>query len=162
MTVVGVTGHRLQRFNGWENASFQLFSLALAALKQQPVKEVVSGMALGWDMQMGLAARELGIPLVASVPFPQQPMYWPDEYRKTWEDLIDYSYEVVTIAPEYSVSALFQRNIWIVDYVKDKEGIMLALYDLSPKGGTHHACSYAISQKVPLYNVWPSWVKYAK
>ena len=96
------------------------------------------------------------------MPYPEQYAFWKDSDIQIWKHLIDYSYRVVNIAPEFSLQALRDRNKWIVDYVKDKEGIMLALYDLSPKGGTYHACSYAITQKVPTYNLWPSWIKYAK
>ena len=61
--IVAGTGHRPNKLGGYNNESFlKLVNIAEDALKQMEVTEVISGMALGWDMALAQAAINLNIP----------------------------------------------------------------------------------------------------
>lgn len=50
---------------------------------------VVSGLALGWDTWLAVAARHAGLDLWVHIPFESQPSRWPADDKKVWQRLRD-------------------------------------------------------------------------
>jgi uncharacterized phage-like protein YoqJ len=168
--IVAATGHRLERLGGYSHEIFaRLRSLARASIKKIQPNTVISGMALGWDQAVALAAIELSIPLIAAVPFASQDGKWSEEDREKWEGILFQTqqiiyidrlpdYAVVGVEPgEYHPAKLQKRNQWMVDNCSQ----ILALYDDSGHGGTFNCLEYAKQFNKPVLNVWNSWVKYS-
>jgi hypothetical protein len=71
--IIAVTGHRPGKLGGY-NADVLSRATLLAAkhLRALDPKEVITGMALGWDTACALAAIRLHIPFTAALPFEEQ------------------------------------------------------------------------------------------
>lgn len=147
----------------------RLKALAKASLQKLAPTTVISGMALGWDQAVALAAIELSIPLIAAVPFAQQDAKWQQEDRDRWESILFQTQQIIYVdrLPEYAVAdveigvyhaaKLHKRNRWMVDNCSQ----ILAIYDDSKHGGTFNCLEYAKKLDKPVLNVWNSWVKYS-
>lgn len=178
LKVIAATGHRIQAFAEWERPESQLFKLAAASLEAEKPDQVISGMALGWDMAIARAAVDAKIPLIAAIPFPQQADRWSEEDRWLWEELVGSAIEQVymidgealtSLEPNKrrrkAIAALMTRNEWMVQRVEASEhpeSKMLALYNHSPQGGTAACIRYADRRGVTVRNLWGSWTKHAK
>ncbi|MFN6560004.1 MAG: SLOG family protein [Nostoc sp. ChiSLP01] len=169
--MIAATGHRLDKLGGRNQEVFsRLLSLATVSIQKLEPTEIISGMALGWDTAVALAAIKLSIPLVAAVPFAQQDAKWKQEDRERWESILFQTKQIIYIdrLPEYAAKGverdiyhpakLQKRNEWMVDNCVQ----ILALYDGSSSGGTFNCLEYAKQLNKPVFNVWNSWVKYSK
>src|SRR3712207_4305758 len=103
--VVAGTGHRPQKLNPLDpsdrtfgfspEAHEALLDVAREALARvrdsHPDKEitVVSGVALGYDQALALAALESDMPVVAAVPFKGQESRWGRESQAAYRRLLD-------------------------------------------------------------------------
>lgn len=155
--VVGVTGHRPDKLGipGSAPYSKELFNLCCSTLAWLQPDVVISGMALGLDLAIAAAAKELNLYLVAAVPF--------DGHLKnqTYCDLIDYAKangEVHVVSPGgYAPWKMQSRNRWIVDRIKECDGQLIALWNGEAQGGTWNCVRYARSKDVAPINIWPDW-----
>lgn len=158
--IIAGTGHRPDKLGGYSGIVLQrLTDLARASLLKCEATEVISGMALGWDTALALAALELGLPLTAAIPFKGQESRWPPSSQKTYQYILSClpSDRIVIVCEgAYSRSAMQKRNEWMVDHC-DR---LLALWNGSD-GGTANCVRYAES-RVHVVNVWKSWVKYSR
>jgi uncharacterized phage-like protein YoqJ len=148
------TGHRPPKLGGYsEKVDEQLIALAtFAMLKTKPAK-VISGMALGWDMNVAFAAIRLKIPVVAAVPFKGQERMWPDQSRGRYNAILKACSEVVIVSPgDYASVKMQKRNEWMVNNCDH----LIALWDGS-MGGTYNCVAYAQGIKRPLLNLWQEW-----
>lgn len=147
------TGHRPAKLGGYSPASqtrlLRFAELIIAALKPA---EVISGFALGWDLAIAEAAIRANIPLIAALPFPNQPSQWPATSIAHWHLLKSQAREVQIISPSYSLASLQRRNEWMVD----NGAKLVALWDGS-SGGTKNCIEYAMRIHKPWVNVWPQW-----
>ncbi|KAA0573470.1 hypothetical protein [Azospirillum sp. Sh1] len=72
--ILAVTGHRPEKLGGHSPALrrklavFASFRLRHFIQTHGRPDKIISGMALGWDQAMAIAAIAAGIPLVAAVP----------------------------------------------------------------------------------------------
>lgn len=161
--VISGTGHRPDKVKGPHE---RLVKLAEAALKKYQPTQVIAGMALGWDTALAEAAVNLGIPMVAAVPFRGQEILWSKEQQHHYNWLLSEAYYVAVLKEHPGVNQrgliaryLQERN----EYLVDNSHFMLALWDGS-QGGTSNCLSY-ISQKglkvgKHWTNLWKSWLKY--
>jgi uncharacterized phage-like protein YoqJ len=148
--VIGATGHRPHKLGGYGDDRMELL-IGIAETAIDGYGKVISGMALGWDTAVAIAAVRKGIPFIAAVPFIGQESRWPEESRNVHNNLLDLASEVVIISPGgYTVEKMQVRNEWMVD----RSDVILALWDGSP-GGTGNCIRYAIRKKKPIKNVWP-------
>jgi len=145
--IVCATGHRKIAV-----PEDRLIEIATDYLAETDPFRVISGMALGWDQAVARAAINLCIPLTAAVPFPQQPKLWPDHDQWNWTELIAAADRVHVVSDYYRMSALEERNRWMVDNC-DR---VLAFWDGSVNGGTANCIRYATKKKCPIDNVWES------
>lgn len=160
--IIAGTGHRPDKLrvgalNAYQPAVHErLVDLARAALTQEAPARVISGMALGWDTALAMAALDLAIPFDAYVPFAGQESRWPEPSRRRYHDLLGRAERVVIVSPGgYSPASMQRRNERMVDDC-DR---LLALWDGSA-GGTCNCVRYAESAGRPIRNLWPSWQRH--
>jgi hypothetical protein len=152
---LAATGHRPGRLGGYSvEVQERLVRLAGDYLEgRDRPKAVVSGMALGWDMAWAFAACELGIPLVAAVPFDGQDGRWPAEARQLHKCLLARAASVLVVSPgPYEPWKFERRNEWMVD---NADGIV-ALWS-GAAGGTGRCVAYAERAGKPVENLWARW-----
>lgn len=143
------TGHRPQHIAG--HSAQDLFDLARGWLSLHPVREVISGLALGWDTAIGLAALNLGLPLIAAVPCADQPRFWRPTQVLTWKHLKDRASETHILSQAYSPTCMQFRNQFMVN----RADAVLALWNGKQSGGTYNCIRYAQSLGKPVINLWP-------
>lgn len=101
----------------------------------------ISGMALGVDLAFAEAALDLGIPLVAALPLPEQNVRWQRREALRWERVVGRAARVVEVWREVGyethtpVARLLRRNEWMLDHSTE----IVAAWDGRPTGGTAHA-----------------------
>ena len=134
----------------------KLVSFAIFQLKVYRPKEVISGMALGWDQAIAHAAYLEKIPFVAAIPFRGQELMWPKHSQELYNSLVKVASEVEIICSgEYSPSKMQTRNEWMVN----NSSHVMALWD-GTGGGTKNCVDYALKINKPVINVWSEWRKY--
>lgn len=161
ITIAG-TGHRPDKLVsggkrvGYTNAVLAaLIGLAETELDLLKPDEVISGVALGWDTALAIAAIRKGIPLTCAVPFEGQESKWPQESQDRYNKILSKAKAVVVVSEGgYSAQSMQARNVWMVDRAQK----ILALWNGTP-GGTRNCIDYAAKVAVPVRNVWPLWIK---
>lgn len=156
--IIAATGHRPQKLGGYSRKIEERLTLfAHLVLNEMKPDLIISGMALGWDQAVVLAARRLDIPFIAAVPFKGYESRWPDHARRTFDVLLTQAAEVEYVCAEgYAAWKNQQRNEWMVDRAHK----MLALWDGTPSG-TAHCVAYAEQCEKPVINVWDRWRNFA-
>lgn len=154
--IVAGTGHRPSKLGGYGPEVFwRLVRLARSYLETVEPFHVISGMALGWDQALAMAALELSIPFTAACPFEDMHVKWPNSSRLHFLHLFEAAQEVVFVNPgEYAVWKMQARNEWMVD----RADRMATLWDGST-GGTKNCLDYAAKVKpdMPIDNLWAEW-----
>lgn len=109
MTTLAYTGHRPNKLWGYDynhpkyiKVKEQVKADAIATLQNDTEKKVtmVSGMALGFDTIVALAAIELkqegyDVRLVAAIPCSGQEKQWPDVSKATYRNILTWCDEIV-------------------------------------------------------------------
>lgn len=132
MIITAGTGHRPDKLGGYSRqAQIRLHKFALETLRSVPTDKLISGMAQGWDQALAWAAKEMGIPFTAAVPFIGQERLWPQEAQDRYTSLLSYAEGVEVICDYNHPGAMSIRNSWMVDNCSH----VLALFNGSP-GGT--------------------------
>lgn len=152
--VVTGTGHRPNKLGGHGRDVFErLVQLAIHAIKRLEPKELISGMALGWDQALVEACIRLRFPFAAYVPFAGQESKWPEDSRRTYDYLMAHASRIVVVCDGgYAAWKMQKRN----QRMCDDADLILALFDGST-GGTGNCVQYAKSIKRPVLNVWERW-----
>lgn len=152
--IIAGTGHRPDKLGGYnDKVKSKLVYLAEVGLKMNEPYGVISGMALGWDQALAIAAIELGIPLLAALPFKNQDCKWPDRSRKEYKNILSKADKIVIVSDgEYSASKMQKRNKWMVDNCD----LLLALWNGS-FGGTANCIEYANSVNRKIINMWSNY-----
>lgn len=158
--IIAATGHRPQKLQSdwsqYEPLTLpRLTSLAKNSLLKYKPDTVISGMALGWDTAIALAAIELNIDLIAAVPCQNHASKWSKKQQDTWQWILDRAMTVNCPDVPYTPSAMQIRNIWMCDHAN----MVLALWDGS-SGGTANCVRYAQKKGLSIINVWGSWEKF--
>lgn len=151
--IVAATGHRPEKVGGYSDAAFNhLVLLAKQHLRTERPREMIVGMALGWDQAVAQACVDLDIPYTAAVPFEGQEELWPVASRSKYKRLLTWASRVEIVTERYTMPvarALQVRNEWMVDRCET----VLALWD-GTFGGTHNCILYAEKQRRPIVNLW--------
>ena len=164
--VVAGTGHRPDKLGGFNPATDQkTLIIARKAIEVMQPSKVISGMALGWDTCLALAALEKSIPLIAAVPLRGFDSKWLRESREAYQDILDCADEIVYVdevagygiqgvaAGVYHVGKLQKRNEWMVDNCD----VIAALWNRT-SGGTKNCIDYAIKKRRMYQNFWGEFV----
>lgn len=152
--IVSGTGHRPDKLGGYsKEVALKLKQLAIENL--EGVTKVVSGMALGWDTALALAALELKIPLVAAVPFLGQDRMWPQASKLVYKNILEQAHEIIYVCEGgYAPWKMQVRNEWMVNHCE----AVLALWDGS-EGGTGNCIKYAKKVDKHIINIWDQYKK---
>jgi uncharacterized phage-like protein YoqJ len=152
--IVAGTGHRPDKLGGYSRmVRVRLTQLARDGITSAGATSVISGMALGWDQAVAMAAYLEGIPFVAAIPFKGFEGRWPLEAQSRFWWLADRAKEVRFLSPYAGNKALMDRNKWMAD----RADLVLALWDGSITGGTANTVVYCEKKKIPMQNLWPRW-----
>lgn len=166
MKVVAGTGHRPEKLGGFNPATDnKTLVVARKAIEVLQPSKVISGMALGWDTCLALAALEASIPLTAAVPLRGFDAKWLKESKETYRDILACADEIVYVdeiigyqlrgieAGVYHVGKLQKRNEWMVDNCD----VIAALWNRT-SGGTKNCIDYAIKKRRFYQNFWPEFL----
>jgi len=147
--VVATTGHRPKSLpTGYDLVP--LIALAKPWLAARNPNAVISGVALGWDTAVALAALELGIPVHAYIPFIGQADAWPAHSHAAYQQLLLRCESQKVVSPGgYEVWKMQARNEAMVDDCD----MVLALWN-GEKGGTGNCVRYAEKQGKTVENIW--------
>lgn len=150
--IVSGTGHRPDKLGGYSDEAFEkLVKIAESGLKRIKVTEVISGMALGWDMALAQAAINLGIPFRAAIPFKGQELMWIKKSQDYYNELLSKATEVVIVCEGgYSASKMQIRNEWMVN----NSDVVYAMYNGDKFGGTYNCVTYAEKQNKIIINLY--------
>lgn len=153
--ILAGTGHRPQRLGGHSKDVLRaLIALADSYLEENPPDLVISGVALGWDTALAIAAIRRKIPTKGYVPFEGQDNRWPAEDRQRYRKILSKCVSTVYATPHgYSPRAMQRRNELMVD----DSDCVLALWDGVEQGGTWNCIRYAREQGRSIVNLWEKW-----
>lgn len=152
--MLAATGHRPDKLGGYFLAAHKyLLKLAINCLEELGPTDIMSGMALGWDMAWAEAGFTLNIPVTAAVPFKGQESQWPEQSRLKYKNAISRCANVVYVCNEgYAAWKMQKRN----EYMVNQCGMLIALWDGS-SGGTANCVAYASKVKRPVLNIWDKY-----
>jgi uncharacterized phage-like protein YoqJ len=152
--IIAATGHRPNKLGGYGDDTLERATvLACRFLQDRKPSSVITGMALGWDTAIALAAQRLRIPYIAAVPFQGQQSMWPMTAKQRYQTLLEAATEVVMVTRGgYSPQAMHLRNRWMVD----RCDLLVALWNGTP-GGTAACVAYAKQVEREWINLWPEW-----
>lgn len=151
--IISGTGHRPDKLGGYsDDVLVKLKTLAIDLIPEDTTK-IITGMALGWDTALALAAIWRHIPFVAAVPFLGQEKMWPKESQTRYHNLLGAAEDVVYVCDQgYAPWKMQIRNEYMVDHCDT----VLALWDGSA-GGTSNCVKYAEKKGKPIINIWKHW-----
>jgi hypothetical protein len=128
---LAVFGHRPTELGGYganpvADAVRAVLAQILGAKRQlSPELVVVSGLRLGAEQLGAEAAVELGLPLVAVLPYPNPESVWPAASQERFRALRDRAAEVVTLERKVPAdkaaagAALARRDAWLARHVAE-------------------------------------------
>lgn len=159
--VVAFTGHRKERIlQGCGNNPLVLTRIKEAVVRQvtelyrQGYKVYYTGNANGFDMAAAEAVLQVreeygDIMLVAAVPFRKQPLWFDAEDRLLYACLLERVDRVVMVSENYHKGCYLRRD----EYMVRKADVIVAYWDLVPKGGTFYTVSKALECGKPVINI---------
>lgn len=149
--IIAGTGHRPDKLGGYGKAvKDKLYTLAHRWLIKNVPSKVISGMALGWDQALAYAALDIGLYVIAAIPFPEFYSKWPVKIQQEALNLLSRVDKIETISQgNFTPLKMQLRNQWMVDSCDT----VLALYNGTP-GGTANCVKYAEYKGKPVINLW--------
>lgn len=144
-----VTGHRTFGISEEQrDFTFRILPKVAKRLKDAyGMKEMISGMAIGADTIWADCAVELGVPLSAYIPFPQQSDKWSFADRSHWLKLRKEASKEIIIGEKFSIGLLHARN----DAMIRASDLAVAVWSPSvTTGGTASAVNKIRKAKKPM------------
>lgn len=162
--IVAGTGHRPPRlglgYTAQDNELLRAFAreglVRLQELTRQPITELVSGMAQGWDQALAEAALDLALPVVCAIAFEGMDKKWPREARERYSHILARAAWIYPVCERPAAHWKFiKRDEWMVN----RCDFLLALYDGGPeRSGTGLTVAYAHRQGKSVRNLWSAWL----
>lgn len=160
--ILAGTGHRPDKLGGEYDmrgpVSDRLRAVTREVLIREAPDEVVSGMALGFDMILAEEAINLGLMVTAAIPFEGQENAWPLESQRRYRALLEHELvESIVCAPGgHSNHKYDHRNRFMVRRAMSKPGgRLLAAWD-GTAGGTRSTVMYAREIDCPIIHLKPN------
>jgi uncharacterized phage-like protein YoqJ len=165
---IAATGHRPSKLGGHWNPTAYLPVIERLArhfiLKAQAEQlEIISGMALGWDMIVAAAAiiakdQGANLTLTCALPFEGQHKRWTDATSLAWYWRLRARADSVVVVSEggYDRHKMLKRNEYMVAHAD----LLLACWDGS-EGGTGHCVRYAQLHGVRTINLYDMYFREA-
>ena len=177
-------GHRLDELGGYDvDTLANLTCFAVETLEKFEASKVISGMGLGWEQALALAAIELNLPFVAAIPFEGQQKVWPEKSQELYRSLIDRAEKVKVVSSGGFTGMKFvERDKWIVNQsegvlvlwknwnrgeyyeekidrsvVKDKNGNITFTQVRDTDGILQRIVDYADEKEKAIYQLWSQW-----
>lgn len=127
----------------------------IEVLIDQGYMHFLSGGSMGMDMFAAEAVLDLkdkysDIVLEMVSPFDAQAAKWAPEYRERHDLLFDAADIVTATGHEYTKSAMFARNRYMVNHAN----VLLAAYD-GKTGGTQKTVQFARQAGIQIYTIRP-------
>ncbi len=150
------SGHRPPRLPWGEDETHPRCLALKAALAQaleeayaQGYRHFLCGMAQGADLYFGeavLALRQAhpDVTLEAAIPYEDQAAHWPAAHQARRLALLDQCDLETVVQHSYSPGCMHRRNRYMVD----RSGLLIAVYDGTPQGGTLNTLAYAMRRGV--------------
>ena len=184
MVITGF-GHRPDEVGGYSDDTVaKLTCFAVDTLTQLNATKVITGMGLGWEQGLALAALELKLPLIVALPFDGMEKRWPERSQQLFRSIVSQATSVKTITPgPFSPSKFVTRDKWMVDNsesvailwknwkkdeqyeeslkvttVTDNVGNIIFTQVRDTNGILQRIISYADEQDKAIYQLWPQWV----
>jgi uncharacterized phage-like protein YoqJ len=152
--IIAGTGHRKLggSFDLKGPVARSVRKVVLGFLEDRRPDQVISGMALGFDTILALAAIELDIPVLAAIPFAGQESRWPEESQARYRLILGHPIvESWVVAPGcFNAFKLQHRN----ERMSDRCDLLLSCFDDS-LGGTKNCVDYALSIGKPVLRFRP-------
>ncbi len=155
----------MDKLGGYNTATEQkVLTVARLAVTELRPSKVISGMALGWDQALALAALEANIPLIAAVPFKGQERMWPRSSQEVFNNILACAEQIVYVDEVhgykipgiregvYHPAKMQVRNNWMVKH----SDLMAVLWDGS-KGGTGNCMLTVDQMRRTFRNFWPEF-----
>ena len=110
-------GHRPDELGGYSrDVLAKLIAFAVETIPQFGPTKIISGMTLGWEQALAMAAIELGIPLIAALPFEGQESVWPEKAQVFYKSLLHKaSYVKIVCSGRFEPKKFHERDKWIID-----------------------------------------------
>lgn len=158
--ILAGSGHRPEHIatgrHTLEEVRGKIFDFYVDLLKWLRCREVISGLARGFDLWLAWAALETDTRLVGAIPHPEQTRGWPIESQDEWISVVESCAEVHTISPTYWAkegdNALYARNRWMVDRCTH-----LTSFWQGTRGGTAWTNDYAVASEKPRLMISGIW-----
>lgn len=155
--ILAGTGHRPNKLGGYNTKTdLILLNLALVNIKDLNPTKIISGMTLGWDTALALAAIMCHIPVIAAVPCKEQDKFWNKDNQETYKDILNHPLVTTHYVSDlpYTNMCMQERNKWMVNNCTK----VLALWDGS-NGGTANCINYAKKMNREVLNVYNIYLK---
>ena len=163
MAKVAFTGYRPEKLPFREredDAAYIRFRKSLnriiSRLSELGYCEFISGVAMGFDTWvaeevLSLKKGKPDVRLECAVPFPEQADKWRSQDKIRRECILDAADSVVTVCEEYTKSAFFLRNRYMVDIAD----VIVCCFD-GKTGGTAYTVEYARRQGKIIIQINPT------
>jgi len=93
-----------------------MIEFAIETIPQYEPTKIITGMSLGWEQALAMAALELNIPFIAALPFTNQENVWPDKSQFFYRSLLGKATQVKYISKgAFDRKKFWERDRWIVD-----------------------------------------------
>jgi len=154
--IIAATGHRPhklgQEYNYQGPYSTYLTTRVREILIEKSAEQVISGLALGFDTIVAHVALELGIPLLAAIPFKGQESRWPKSSQQIYNNILSNPLTTAHIVCEggYNSAKMQIRNEFMIDSAQ----ILMVAWNSSP-GGTMNCVRYAEKQDIEIIFINP-------
>lgn len=160
------TGYRPSKFPFKlqnDDAEYSLFIKRLYTTIESLIEDecfvFYSGMAMGFDIIAAEAVLNFkekmpNIKLICAVPFENQEISFPAEWKKRYRHIINSCDDVLVLSQEYYNGCYQNRNKFMVD----SSDYILTWYD-GLKGGTRNTLLYAEKTKKYIVNLNISYIK---
>jgi uncharacterized phage-like protein YoqJ len=177
--VVSGFGHRPDELGGYsKDVLAKLIAFAVETLPQFGPTKIISGMSLGWEQALAMAAIELDLPLIAALPFEGQEKVWPEKSQEFYRMLLKQATEVKVVSSGRYEALKFQdRDQWIIDNSEglivlwknwETDGVVISELSesefeilISKKRNTDHilrrTLEYAAQKDRHIYQLWSLW-----
>lgn len=152
--VIAGSGHRPQKLGGYDNKAFKkLIQIAETWLEENKPTQVISGMALGWDLTLAQATINKNIPLVCAIPCIGQSKMWSKKDQNLYLEILAKANKIVHVSDKpYNTKCMQKRNEWMVD----NSDVILAMWD-GTMGGTFNCLEYAKNKQKTIINLYDIW-----
>lgn len=148
------TGHRPTKIGGYNRESIQrkrVFTRIEWAISFEQPSLVITGGALGVDMDAAHASIKLGVPFDIYLPHVGHGSHWPQSSQDELTYLMEKAHEVILVSDKlYSPHLMQVRNEAMVDACD----LLVAVWDRSP-GGTANCVAYADKVHKPIKYLSP-------